>query len=374
MVATYIEGADGDWSPVRDARMSRQRLVGAPFASLVDVVAHFGAVQAQEYVDAGWALAQRSDGAPTAADVEALVASGEILRTHVMRPTWHFVRPADARWMLELTAPRIDRTMASAWRQVGLAEPGERTRVVDAVADALSDGAHLTRKQLTERLEARGIDTAKRLGFLTFAAELERVAISGAPQGKQQTYAAFDDRVPPSDPLDRDEALARLAESYLRGHGPATPHDLAWWGGLTVGDARRGYEACGAVSYEREGLTLYDLAGHESGSTVTGTSRLLPPYDEYLIAYKNRQAVDPGEVRRRAPDDDTYFAGIAVEDGMVVGGWKWRRPRRRADPVDLTLTVFPPTTSDVRDRFAYEAERFSRYLGMRVELTMEAPE
>src|SRR5919107_1513744 len=145
MVATYTEPTDGDWSPVRDARMRRQRLIGEPYASPVEVVARLGAVQAQEYVDAGWALAQRSAGEVTAVDVEREVAAGEILRTHVLRPTWHFVRPEDVRWMLELTGPRIVRSMASAWRQNGLDGPTERARVIDAVADALADGAHLTR-------------------------------------------------------------------------------------------------------------------------------------------------------------------------------------------------------------------------------------
>ncbi|MFD1825411.1 winged helix DNA-binding domain-containing protein [Mumia zhuanghuii] len=354
--------------------MSRQRLVGEPFASPVDVVEWLGAVQAQEYVDAGWALSQRSEDAPTAGEVEALVASGEILRTHVLRPTWHFVRPADARWMLELTGPRVVRTMASAWRATGLDEPDERARVLDAVAEVLGDGEHLTRKQLAERLEASGVDTTKRISFITLAAELERVAISGAPQGKQQTFAAFDDRVPASDPLEHDEAVARLAERYLRSHGPATPHDLSWWGGITVTDARRGYEAAGAASYEVEGLTYYELPGLETSSTGgEGISHLLPPYDEYLISYKNRQAVDASEDYVREPIEGLFFWGLALDEGRVVGGWKWSRPTRKDDPVRLTLTLLTPTTSAVRDRFAVQADRFSRYLDIPVELTMEAP-
>ena len=384
MAAMYSEFADGDWSSLRSARMSRQRLVGEPFASPVDAVERLTAVQAQEYVDAGWALSQRSEGAPTASEIEALVARGEILRTHVLRPTWHFVRPSDARWMLELTGPRVVRTMASAWRATGLDDAHERARVNDAVGEVLGGGEHLTRTQLSERLEARGIDTTKRITFITLAAELDRVAISGAPQGKKQTFAAFDDRVPASDPLDHDEAVARLAERYLRGHGPATPHDLAWWGGLTVTDARRGYEAAGAVPYELEGLTYYEIEGLDtpsprgSGYSTSGGaggsgSHLLPPYDEYLISYKNRQAVDASEDYVREPIEGLFFWGLAVDDGRVVGGWKWSRPTRKADPASATLTLLTDTISAVRDRFAAQAERFSRYLGTPVELTMEAP-
>lgn len=379
MVATYSEPAEGDWSPLRSARLSRQRLVGEPFASPVDVVERLGAVQAQEYVDAGWALSQRSEGDPTAAEVEALVAAGEILRTHVLRPTWHFVRPADARWMLELTGPRIVRTMASAWRANGLDGPHERGEILDAVGEVLADGEHLTRKQLAKRLEARGVDTTKRIGFITLAAELDRVAISGAPQGKQQTFAAFDDRVPASDPVDHDEAVARLADRYLRSHGPATPHDLSWWGGITVNDARRGYEAAGAVSYELEGLTYWDVglgAGLDTASPrgpAYSTSWLLPPYDEYLIAYKNRQAVDASADYVREPIEGLFFWGLAVDEGRVVGGWKWTRPPRKTDPASVALTLLTDTTSAVRDRFAAQAERFSRYLDTPVELTMEAP-
>ncbi|KAA1424618.1 winged helix DNA-binding domain-containing protein [Mumia zhuanghuii] len=378
MVATYIEASDGDWADVRAERMRRQRLVGEPFATPPDVVDLLGAVQAQEYVDAGWALAQRSAGEVTAADVGALVGSGELLRTHVLRPTWHFVRPADARWMLELTGPRVIRTMGSAWRATGLDDPAELTNVLDAVADALADGDHLTRKDLAERLEQRGVDTAKRISFITLRAELERVVISGAPQGKQQTFAAFDDRVPASAPLDHDEAVARLAGRYLLGHGPATPHDLSWWGGITVGDARRGFEACGAASFEREGLTYWGVGGFDSQARSTSGgdglgSHLLPPYDEYLISYKNRQVVDASEDFVREPMEGIFFWGLATDDGRVVGGWKWPRPKRKADPVVLTLTMLVPTPADLRERFAHQADRFSRYLGQPVELTLEEP-
>ncbi|MBW9209722.1 winged helix DNA-binding domain-containing protein [Mumia sp. zg.B21] len=376
MTATYSTPHDGDWSSLRSERLRRQGLVGEPFAAPVDVVEALCAVQAQEYVDAGWALAQRCAGVVTAADVDGLVASGELLRTHVLRPTWHFVRPVDVRWMLELTGPRIMRSMASAWRATGLDNAAEAAKVTDAVATVLADGGHLTRKELAERLPQHGVDPAGRIAFITLHAELDRVAISGVPRGKQQTFAAFDDRLPASDPVDRDEAVARLAERYLRGHGPATPHDLAWWGGVTVTDARRGYEAAGAVSYELEGLTYWDVHGLDTAlpsGSGSSTSHLLPPYDEYLIAYKNRQAVDASADYARGPIDGLFFRGLVVDDGRVVGGWKWSRPTRKADPTSVTLTLLTDTVSADRDRFAAQAGRFSRYLDNPVELNMEAP-
>ena len=222
-------------------RLRNERLVGAPFASAVEVVRWLGAVQAQDYAGAKWAVGQRVRGG-TDADVEAACDRGDILRTHVMRPTWHFVVPADIRWMLALTAPQVKARMAYYDRQLALDGPTyARTNAV--IARALEGGRHLTREELGKVLAAAGVAASgQRLGHVMFRAELDAVVCSGPRRGKQFTYALLDERVPPVAALAREEALAALVRRYFTSHGPAQLNDFAWWSGLTVADAKAGVQ------------------------------------------------------------------------------------------------------------------------------------
>ena len=231
-----------DVATLRELRLRVQGL-RVPFdASAPEVVRRFVAVQAQEFVPAQWGLAARvaRDRRPDVASVTAAIDDGEILRTHVLRPTWHFLHRDDARWVLELSAERVHRANATYYRRTGL-EGADVARTMDLVAAAL-EGGHRTRAELTAALEAGGMPKAG-LGFVyvMLHAELERIAISGTNVGKQRTYAAFDQRVPPSPPKPRDEALAELAARYLASRGPATDRDFAAWSGFTLGDTRRAF-------------------------------------------------------------------------------------------------------------------------------------
>src|SRR5262245_55486098 len=128
------------------ARLRNQRLSTARFRRADEVVRWMGAVQAQEYADAQWGLALRTRRA-TAAGIERLFADGAILRTHVLRPTWHFVTPADIRWMLALTGPSVRKRMAPYDRRLELDATIFR-RSEKAIATALRGGVHLTRQEL----------------------------------------------------------------------------------------------------------------------------------------------------------------------------------------------------------------------------------
>jgi hypothetical protein len=256
-------------------RLRNHRLAGPRFKSPVEVVRWFGAVQAQEYAAAKWALALRTKRA-TDRDVEDAFDRGDIIRTHVLRPTWHFVLPEDLRWMLELTAPRVKQAMAFHGRWLGVDEKAvQRAKAV--LAKALSGGRYLTRAQLSALLNATG----QRLAHLVMFAELDALVCSGPRRGKQFTYALVDERCPKTAPLGRDEALGRLAHRYFRSHGPALPQDFAWWSGLTVKDARRAIEIAG--------VTVRD--GYLSKSwrpAPRGTAQVLPNFDEFFLAYKVR--------------------------------------------------------------------------------------
>src|SRR3954449_6955395 len=235
-----------DEQDLRWWRLRSQRLAGPgfqpPAAGGVAVVRWLGAVQSQDHEPALWSLAQRAPGV-SRAELAAAFDAGAFVRTHVLRPTWHFVPPEELRDLLALTGPRVAASCAARWRELGL--PADvRADATDVLAGAVADRGPLTRAELGEVLDKAGIDPGgQRLPHLLMHAELEAVLCSGGLRGRQQTWALVDDRVPPAPaPFDRDAALRGLAVRYATGHGPVTERDFAWWSGLTLADVRKGLE------------------------------------------------------------------------------------------------------------------------------------
>lgn len=351
-------------SPLVRQRLWNQRLVGNTFATPGDIVAWFGAVQAQEYPGAGWGIAQRAESM-TQATIDQAFADGMLLRTHVMRPTWHFVAPADLRWLLALTAPRVHALNAAYYRKLEL-DPATLTRGLTVLADALRDGAQLTRAELAAILDQAGITTADRLrlAYLIMYAELEGLICSGALRGKQHTYALLDTRIPPAPTLTRDEALATLAQRYFTSHGPATITDAAWWSGLTAADIKRGLE----LSRARLEMVVVDnqtywRAPDASPSVIAGPiAHLLPAYDEYTIAYKDHRAILDQAYRSRVV---AAFAIVIVIDGQIVGSWKRVVAK---DQVVLTLTPFRTLSDAEQQAVDRAAQRYAAFLERPVEV------
>lgn len=300
-------------------------------ASAGGIVAHFTAMQAQEYPYALWATAQRrqpgSEGNGAAA-LAAAVDRGEILRTHVLRPTWHFLAPADARWLLGLTAPHIHRTNKTYYAKSGLDGPA-LSQVHRVLEGELAGGRHRTRAQLQEALARAGIEASGiRLSYALMHAELEQLIISGASQGKQRSHALFDERVPPSAPVDRDEALKRLAERYLATRGAATLKDFAVWSGLPSADARTGVANAVEDSPGRfelrevEGLQLW-CAEQAVPSAASPSPRvdLAQCYDEYVMSYFESKHLLFTPARLRVEPGATFYHPILI-DGLMAGTWK----------------------------------------------------
>src|SRR6185369_4462037 len=219
-------------SDVLSQRLHNQKLSSSELEKPVDVVRWLGAVQAQDYHAALWALALRMRNATHAA-VEAAFNHGEIIRTHVLRPTWHFVAPEDIRWLLQLTAPCINRRCSGTYRRFGL-DDAVFKRSTKVFVKALRGGKHLTRAALRAAHNQAGIpaDDTVRMGHLLLRAELDGLICSGPRLGKQFTYALLEERVPPGKTLTREEALAELTRRYFSSHGPATLQDFVWWSGL----------------------------------------------------------------------------------------------------------------------------------------------
>jgi hypothetical protein len=203
------------------ARLHNQWLARSTARRTAAVVERLCAVQAQDFIGAKWAIGLRANGLDDAA-VEAAFDRGDILRTHVMRPTWHFVSPADIRWLLALTSPRVHQASQFYYRQHGL-DAKTMSRVHKVLAAELQGGRFRTRTELAAALAKRGIEASgPRLGLLTIHAELEQVMCSGPARGKHLTYALFDERAPSATARSPRDPDAELASRYFASHGPAT--------------------------------------------------------------------------------------------------------------------------------------------------------
>lgn len=353
------------------AAVTHRRLVnqylapGTALGTPADVVSRLGAVQAQDYLGAKWAVAQRTQSA-TDDVVEQAVIDGTILRTHVLRPTWHFVTPADIRWMLALTGKRVSAAMAYYDRTMGLDDSIFR-RSNRAIAKVLSMGEHLTRSELLRGLKRSGIDLSspQRLAHLMMRAELDAIVCSGVRHGKHSTYALLEQRVPSAPSIDRDEALFRLTRLYFATRGPAAASDFVWWSGLTMTDVKRGIEAVGAslITETIDGTTYWSsesVAGATAQGPVPGY--LLPNYDEYFVSYKNRSII--GERLKSAKVDSPTISLLGngiVLDGQLVGAWK-RTLKPRQVRLDLNLAV--PLGRAERKSVDTACRRYADYLGL----------
>ena len=355
--------------PIATRRLRNQRITRTGFAAPEQVVDWLGAVQAQEYEPAAWALALRMKGNPVRTDIETAFEEGRVLRTHVMRPTWHFVTPEAIRWLLELTAPRIHRTMATYNRQLEL-DTATMIRGTKVFERALRDRQYLTRRELGERLRRAGVEASgPRLAHIAMHAELEGVVCSGPRRGRQFTYALVAERAPQARRLERDEALAELARRFLRSHGPATVRDFVWWSGVATADARRGFEACRAASEAVDGLTYWSVESSRAGALRDAAAHLLPIYDEYLVAYRDRAAVPHGPSGIAAESGQrVIFQHAAIIDGHIAGTWRTFRGSR-----DVTVTVTPlrRLKRDERRALANAGERYQRFLESPVEVEID---
>jgi hypothetical protein len=356
--------ADAAW--LTRKRLDNQGLSRVRFRSAPEVVRWFVAVQAQDFGGAKWGVGQRlPDSTDTA--VEQAFNAGEILRTHVMRPTWHFVSPHDIRWLLALTAPRVHRFNGPNYRKY---EIDGRTiaRSRDAIERALDAGGHLTREELGAAIRRAKIPfDGVRLAHLVMHAELEAAICSGPRRGKQFTYALTERRAPRARRLTREEALVELTRRYLASHGPATARDFAWWSGLSLADARAGVAALGdGVEHETIGrLTYWFVPSRLGAPTSTPLVHLLPNYDEGLIAYKDRDV--PGGLSAPAgASRHGNFPHHLVIQGRVSGAW-----RRSIGSKTIALDVLPYRTLTTPERRSVDTAiaRHARFMAQPVSLT-----
>lgn len=329
------------------------------------VVSWLCAIQAQDYPAAKWAIGLRIPGCQDA-DVEHAFNDGQILRTHVLRPTWHFVAPEDIRWMLALSGPRVHAVNAYYYRQLGLDDKIFKKSCA-MIHRVLEGGKDMTRAELATFLKRAHIPAdGLKLGYLMMHAELEGVICSGPRRGKQFTYALLEDRVPEGrgKTLGRDEALALLASRYFTSHGPATARDFSWWSGFTLTESQRAIEAVRPAleSSKVGGQVFWSADGPSAKATARLPVMLLPNYDEYLIAYKDRAlVVDAERAANIAARTNGAFANHLIVDGRLAGGWS-----RQCSTTSVSIDVAPYkklTPAQMR-ALNNAAEGYGEFLGL----------
>ncbi|MDQ0822013.1 hypothetical protein QFZ79_004393 [Arthrobacter sp. V4I6] len=354
-------------------RLRRQQL-REPFAATAeDALQNLLAVQSQEFPYARWSLAQRTVGG-SAAGIEQAVSEGTVLRTHILRPTWHFVHRDDLRWLLALSAPRLHQGNAGMYRRTGI-DAANATRSSDVLAGAVAGGAHKTREQLAAELRragfgAEGLELAYRIMF----AEAGGVLVSGSPVRSaggalKQTYALFDERVPsaPAGLMDRTRALAELARRYFTSRGPATEKDCADWSGLTRSDVRTGLHlaretAPGALETATvDGVACYFSPAPDAGGGASGPGRLdlIQCYDEYVMGYwKTRHFLG-------GPAPFVPVAGeplhLVLRNGRLAGAWRHNLVRGRCE---LDIRLDSDHHPDDEHEISRAVAAYGRFLGM----------
>ena len=341
-------------------RLSNQHLQGNPFASAAEVVRDFGAVQAQDYRGGLWAVGLRTRGADEAA-IERAIADGSIVRTWPMRGTLHLVAAGDVHWMLPLLTPRVAARTAGRRRQLGL-DPSLFPVCRRLFEKALRGGGRRTRDEMYGLLRAKGVspDGQRGIHILQQLAQ-DGVLCFGPRQGKQQTFVLLDEWVPRSRPRPRDEALADLALRYFISHGPATVRDFAWWSGLSLADAGKGLDFSGP-QLEHDSAGGQDFWGPRTRPVPAGgrgaAALLLPPFDEFLVAYKGRGAVlDPAHARHLP---SLLSPTIAVK-GRILG--TWTKTLAKDSVIVLPRCFERPTPAELR-QIAEAARRYGAFLGL----------
>jgi hypothetical protein len=348
-------------------RLINQQLAASNFKTAKDLVGWMGAMQAQDYTMAKWAVGVRVPGS-TDKNIEAAIDKGEILRTHLLRPTWHLVSSDDIYWMLELTAPHIKTSIKSRWKQLELNEAViKKSNAV--IEKALSGGKHLTREELTARLEKAKIATnGQRAAHIMLAAELDGIVCSGVTRQKKQTFALLAERVPERKRFTRDEALAELAKKYFTSHGPATLQDFIWWSGLSVSNAKNALEMIrSGFTSEKVGTQMFWIPDSFSIPEVFKKSvHLLPAYDEFIISYKDRSASIPFKDQATMISNNGIFRPVIVINGQVKGIWK---RTIKKDKAIIETQFFKSTGKPAKNMIEEPAGSFGDFLNQKIEIT-----
>lgn len=316
-------------SDITYLRLSNQHLLSNKLKDPASAVQWLGAVQAQDFAAAKWALGLRTNG-QSDASIEKVFNEGHILRTHILRPTWHFVHKDDLRWMLMLSAQKVDKRMGFYNRQLGIT--AELRKQARRILEKILSGKSLTKNEITKQLSEKNIKLdSQTCTQLLFCLEIDAVVCSGPLQNGKQTYMLFDEHVPATNNFNDEDALVELAKRYFQSHGPATEKDFAWWSGLSIADARKAIALNESnLSHESEEGQIYWYSRKLSPITREQLLLLLPNYDEYIVSYQDRHHIfDKENLVHLDSRANPLFQHTILWNGEIVGTWKRIKQKER---------------------------------------------
>ncbi len=351
-------------------RLASQQIGGTKYSLAKDVLKWMGAMQAQDFAMAKWAVGIRFPNS-TEQEISAAIDKGDILRTHILRPTWHFVTSDDIYWMLELTAQQIKNSFHSRNNQLGLTKT-ILSKSISIIEKSLNGGNHLSREALIAELGKAKIATDENRASHIFAwAELEGLICSGKIEKGKPTYAILEERVPRKKPFNKDEALATLARRYFSSRCPATLQDFVWWSGLTVSQARfaTGLVSQNFMAEEIDGQTYWFTANGSNPIVENKEAYLLPAFDEFIISYKDRAAMLPDETHKKAISENGIFRPVILVHGQVKGIWKRTIIKEK---VSIEAELFENPYKETRNLIEEAAADYSQFLGKNIELNFKS--
>jgi hypothetical protein len=354
-------------SQILKYRLQNQHLTQNKFKTPGELVGFLGAVQAQDYAGAKWAIGLRLPGS-TEADIEQAIADRKIVRSWALRGTLHFIAPEDLRWMLELLAPRLISLYGGYFRRLEL-EKSLIKKSHNTMATALRDGNQLTRKELADLLKRKGIPTHDmRINFLLLRAAWDGLICLGQRRGKQFTYTLLDEWIPSTKKIEREEAITELAIRYFMSHGPATIQDFAWWSGLTLTDIKTAMELIKpALRSEKNGQSILRWGKNSSDTNNVSAAYLLPSFDEYLVGYTDRSA-PLGKIPFKRILNGSVFNPTIVVNGKITGTWK---RSFKKNTVLIELDFFNGLNSSQIRMVEAAGRKYGKFLGMNTDLKME---
>lgn len=348
-------------SGIANLRLQNQKIGETTVINACEVVSWMGAMQAQDYAMSKWAIGQRMLHAGNDI-IEKALNDGLIIRTHLLRPTWHIVSAEDIYWILELTAPRIKSAMKSRDKELGLTAE-VYTKSFKLLEKEFSKFENLNREQISGILNAENIKTDdNRLSHILMGAELQALICSGRRTANKLTYGLLSERVPLRKILSKDESLAELANRYFTSHGPATLKDFTWWSGLSVADASKALasvktkfisEIVGTETYWLNADNKIFIGGPDS-------VHLLPAFDEFLISYRDRNAALELAHIRKAVSNNGIFYPVIVINGQVAGTWKRTTQK---DKVKVETNLFTAINKKFNTLIEKEIGEYSVFLG-----------
>ena len=346
---------------IPSTRLLNQRLMGNKNDNVQKVVEYFGAIQSQDFPAAKWSLGIRLKNS-TNISIEKAYDEGVILRTHIMRPTWHFVSPSDIRWMQKLTSNRVKALMGHYNRRLELNDK-VFAKSNTAIVKALQNQNFLTRQELKQVLENVGITTEiQRLAHLIIWAELDGIITSGPMKGKQFTYALVDERVTKTKEISREESLAELSLKYFQSHGPAQIKDFAWWSGLTIKDVNEGLSMVSSKlsNIALNGKTYWFSKDTENIEENFQKVFLLSVYDEYFIGYTDRSNILKEEYRKVLPVGNALLTSLVIINGQVEGTWKRKISK---NSVEFRVLPFKKINLRIKEAVEEETKKYAGFFG-----------